>query len=250
MQITYATAGAPGRPNEDYVCAGPGWALVLDGATPVQGVDSGCMHGVRWLVRLLAAAISSRLIMPDGCALADVLAAAIEDARDAHAGTCDLGNPDSPSATVAVLRCRGEVLEYLVLCDSPIVLRDRYGRFTHVVDDRLSNLPGGRPYTPEFVRGHRNRHGGFWVASTNPAAAHQAITGTVPAAQITDAGLFTDGVTRLADLYGHTWAGIFECLETRGPAGLIELVRMAEQQQPPRSGKRHDDATAVYLRNA
>jgi hypothetical protein len=176
-------------------------------------------------------------------------AAAIKDVRAAHASTCDLLNPDSPSATVAVLRRRGEALEYLVLGDSPIVLRRRDGSFTRVADDRASALPGGRPYTAELVRDHRNEPGGFWVASTDPGAAHQAITGTAPMAQIAEAGLFTDGVTRLADWYGHTWQSIFSCLRAQGPAGLIELVRAAEQQQAPPRGKRHDDATVVYIRN-
>jgi hypothetical protein len=112
----------------------------------------------------------------------------------------------------------------------------------------VCGLPGGRPYTAELVREHRNKPGGFWVASADPGAACEAVTGTAPIAQLIEAGLFTDGVTRLADWYGHTWPGIFSCLWTRGPASLIELVRAAEQQQPPPHGKQHDDATAVYLR--
>src|SRR5689334_16883747 len=39
-RITYATQAAPGVVNEDYVVAGPGWAVVLDGATAPAGVDS------------------------------------------------------------------------------------------------------------------------------------------------------------------------------------------------------------------
>lgn len=249
MEIRFTTAGAPGQVNEDYACAGADWALVLDGATAVPGVDSGCVHGVRWLVRRLAAAVSARLIVPDGPALTDVLAAAIEEVCAAHASTCDLHNPDSPSATVAVLRRRGEALEHLVLGDSPIVLRRRDRGFTHIADGRADRLPGGRPYSAGLVREHRNKPGGFWVASTDPGAACQAITGTAPIAQVTEVGLFTDGITRLADRYGHTWPVIFCCLRTRGPAGLVELVRAAEQQQPPPYGKQHDDATAVYLRN-
>ena len=41
MQVTYATAATPGQGNEDYVVAGPEWALVLDGATNRADVDSG-----------------------------------------------------------------------------------------------------------------------------------------------------------------------------------------------------------------
>ena len=249
MQITHATASAPGLDNEDYACAGPDWAIVLDGATAPAGVDSGCVHDVAWLVRRLAAATATRLVLAGESSLPDVLAAAIEDTAGAHTDTCDLASPDSPSATVSIARVRGDALECLTLGDSPIVVSHPDGSFTHIADDRADRLPGGRPYTFELVRAHRNKAGGFWVASTDPDAARQAITGSVPLAQVSEAGLFTDGVTRLVDRYGYTWPAIFSALRGGGPASLISLVRAAERQQPHPHGKQHDDATAVYLDN-
>lgn len=121
---------------------------------------------------------------------------------------------------------------------------------TPIADDRTSHLPGGRPYTIELVRAHRNKTGGFWIASTNPDAAYQAISGNAPLAKITEAGLFTDGVTRLLDWYGYTWPVIFSSLRSEGPASLITLVRAAEREQPHPYAKKHDDATAVYVRNS
>jgi serine/threonine protein phosphatase PrpC len=122
MQITHATASVPAQPNEDYACTGADWAVILDGATAPADVDSGCVHDVVWLVRHLVAAMTPRLILPDGSTLADILAAAIKDTAAAHAETCDLANPDSPSSTVSIVRARGDSLEYLTLGDSPIVL--------------------------------------------------------------------------------------------------------------------------------
>lgn len=66
MQATYATIATPGRTNEDYLAAGPDWAFVLDGATEPSGVDSGCTHGVPWLVRRLGGALARRLATPGG----------------------------------------------------------------------------------------------------------------------------------------------------------------------------------------
>jgi hypothetical protein len=94
-------------------------------------------------------------------------------------------------------------LDYLTLGDSPIVLWHRNQDFTPIADDRTSHLPGGRPYTIELVRAHRNKAGGFWVASTDPEPAYQAISGTVPLETISEVGLFTDGITRLLDWYGR-----------------------------------------------
>jgi hypothetical protein len=220
--------------------------MVLDGATAPPGVASGCIHDVRWLVRQLAATLTARLTLDGPAPLAELLAGAIADTRDAHAGTCDLDNPDSPSSTVSVVRVRDGSLEYLVLCDSPLLLRHRDGHVTLIADDRLRDLPRGSGP----ARAQRNKPGGFWVASTDPEAAYQAVRGSVRLDSVTDAALLTDGVTRLAEWYGYSWPDIFTRLSSEGPAGLIDLVRAAERTSPPPGAghKQHDDATAVHLR--
>jgi hypothetical protein len=58
MQVTWASEAGGERANEDYAVTGPGRAVVLDGATAPAGVDSGCVHDVRWLVRQFAAAVA------------------------------------------------------------------------------------------------------------------------------------------------------------------------------------------------
>ncbi|MGI9005061.1 MAG: protein phosphatase 2C domain-containing protein [Streptosporangiaceae bacterium] len=247
MRISLATARAPGRANEDYVGAGRNWAIILDGATAPDGVDSGCVHDVRWLVRRLAAGLSGRLLATGSPPLADLLAGAIAETCAAHSGTCDLANPDSPSATVSVVRAGPDRVDYLTLADSPVVLWYRDQTFTAVTDDRIARLPGGRPYSGDLVRAHRNKAPGFWVASTQPEAAYQAITGEVPFASVSEIGLFTDGVTRLLDWYGWTWPEVFSRLRSEGPQGLIARVRAAERDQPRRHEKPHDDASAIYL---
>ncbi|MGI5271466.1 protein phosphatase 2C domain-containing protein [Nonomuraea sp. CA-218870] len=243
LRVSYASAAAPGRANEDYVLAGPSWVVVLDGATPAPGVEPGCRHGVPWLVRALAAALAPG--MDGGEPLPEVLSAAIAATVKAHDGACDLGNPNSPSATVALARRRGDLLEYLVLCDSAVVLWRRDGRVTVVRDDRLDRLPGGRPYSLELVASLRNRPGGFWVASTCPEAAGQALAGAVPVAGLRGAALFTDGVTRLADWYGRTWESL--AAGAAEPENLLAEVREQERARGVPHGKPHDDATAVWM---
>ncbi|MCO5974322.1 protein phosphatase 2C domain-containing protein [Actinoallomurus soli] len=245
MQITYATRAAPGTVNEDCVVAGPDWAVVLDGATAPPGVDSGCVHDVAWLVRRLAGALSARLAEAAGGPLTDLVADAIEQVRASHGGTCDLANPDSPSSTLAVTRRRDGQVECLVLADSPIAVRGRDGRIRIVEDDRLAHLPGGRPYTLELVRAHRNRQGGFWVAGSTPEAAHQAVTAAFPEPEVDQVAMFTDGVTRLVEHYGYDWPSLLETVRTGGPAHVIGLVRQAERARPIPGAKPHDDATAL-----
>lgn len=160
----------------------------------------------------------------------------------------DLANPDGPSSTVAMVRSRNAAIEYLVLGDSPIVFATMDGVML-VADDRVDQLhPAGRPYSRAFVRSKRNTAGGFWVASTNPKAAYEAVSGA--AERPMRVALLTDGVTRLTSHYGYEWREVLAVLEREGPAGLIRQVREEESNSPLpeyESGKRHDDATAIYI---
>ncbi|MEV1178778.1 protein phosphatase 2C domain-containing protein [Nonomuraea sp. NPDC049784] len=246
-EVTYASRPGSERPNEDLVIAGPSWIVVLDGATAAAGVDSGCVHDVPWLVARLGSALAAGLVAdrPE-TSLTGMLEAAIETTMAAHSGTCDLDNPDSPSATVAMVRdVRGRV-EYLVLGDSPVVFKPAGGGVKVVSDDRLEGLPGGRPYTVELVRRMRNAPGGFWVAGSRPEAARQGMCGAV--ADVRGVGVLTDGVARLVEWYGWSWGDLVTALEGEGPEAVIRAVRELERTRGPVRGKRHDDATVAWGR--
>ncbi|ONI67786.1 hypothetical protein BWI15_32380 [Kribbella sp. ALI-6-A] len=250
MDISSVCEGAPDRlvgVNEDLVVTGPDFVIVLDGATAPAGVDSGCRHDVTWLVRQLGTQLAAPLIGRSGAALADLLAEAIVGVGAGHGGGCDLTNPDSPSSTVAMVRVGAETVEHLVLADSPVVLRAPDGRVTTIADDRIDYLP---EYTLEAVRKARNQPGGFWVASTEPKAAYEAVSGTTDRGEVASLAVMTDGASRFSERYGHSWEELVAVLEAHGPRGLIDRVRAYDVAAADGSfrGKRHDDATAVLGR--
>ncbi|TDU89839.1 protein phosphatase 2C-like protein [Kribbella voronezhensis] len=251
MEIRSACQPAPDRwppsVNEDLVLAGPDFVVVLDGATAPPELDSGCRHDVAWLVERLGGQLVLPLLARSTAPLADLLADAIAAVCAEHADTCDLTNPDSPSTTVSMLRVGADQVEHLVLADSPIVLRSPDRQLTVVADNRVDLLP---EYTFEAVRRMRNQPGGFWVASTAPKAAYEAIAGTTDRAVVEVAAVLTDGASRYSERYGHSWDELVDVLETSGPSGLIERVREYDRLASVGSfrGKRHDDATAVFCR--
>jgi hypothetical protein len=255
MQIAITTEAAPGRVNEDYAICGPNWAAIFDGATPGPDVDGGCVHDVPWLVRQLAGNLAPTLVRDADIPLTEALASAIATTTRTHENTCDLENPDSPSSTVAIARCRQSVIDYLVLADSPILIRRGSGstEIEYISDDRSGNLPS---YTPKEIQRLRNSPAGFWVASTQPEAAANAVTGSVPGESVEAVYLLTDGIGRFVDLFGlGDWAEFARVVDDQGGIEIVSRIRATERERLPpmslldngRRLKQHDDATVISI---
>ncbi len=250
--------GSPSVPNEDAYATGPGWALVIDGVTRTP--DDGCVHDVPWFVKGLVHGLAARL--PGGStSLESILAAAIHDVAESHRDTCDLENRTSPAAQVAIVRVQRGIGEYLVLGDCTVVWQVDGDAPVAVCDDRVDRLPnppapvlinGVRRYPLDYIARVRNNpdaKGGFWVASTDPQAAAEGLSGQIPVDRPGTIALLSDGLTRLVERYGWTWAGLLEAGAARGVPELIRVVHEADRAAGATGGrgKASDDATGVLL---
>src|SRR4051794_29682046 len=242
--VRLASEPAPDRPvNEDAAFAADGLVGVLDGVSVFDGVPTGCRHGPAWYTRRL----SAHLLRGHGddpiAPLPDLLAAAIRAVGDDHSGQCDLRHPGTPASTVCLLKHRGDEVEYLVLCDSPLVL-DRAGGARVVPDERferavptLSRDPAARAH--EVIAARQpliNTAGGYWIAAADPSAAYEAVTGTVPVRGLRRAALLTDGASAAGDLFGLLrWRGALGLLPRPGPDEVIRQVRKGGNDTAPPS---------------
>jgi hypothetical protein len=273
MQVWSATEPAPGRlENEDLVFRHGDLVGVLDGATVPDGFDTGCVHGPAWYVRHLAARLALAAAARPTATLAGHLAAAILAVRSDHEDHCDLDHPGTPSSTVCLLRHAGLHVDYLVLCDSPLVI-DLGDRVDLVADRRLAEAathvrqtaaaltgPEVDPATAfrratQLQRRAMNQTHGYWVAAADPDAAFHALAGDLPLAgpnRVRRAALLTDGATGAVERFGlFDWRGLLDLVERDGPGELIRRVRVAEQYDGRRGGarfKRYDDASVVLCR--
>jgi hypothetical protein len=269
MRVRLATSPArPDRANEDFAAALPDAVVLLDGAGAPSGMASGCVHGTAWYARSLGGVLLAEIV-PER-SLVEALGRAIERVNGLHGGVCDLGHPGTPSATVVIARRRNDKVDHLVLADSVLVLeRKAGGPPVAVSDDRqavmtrelrkgMDALPtGSAEHTAalrafiESIASYRNRSGGFWVASTDPHAGGEALSGSDTVDELRGLALLSDGASRLVDRFGLLdWPGLLDVLRADGPEALIARTRAAERDDPegrrwPR-GKTHDDATAVY----
>ncbi len=265
-----ASTQGVGNENEDTVHVSPTGVVVLDGLSAPKDLPMGCIHGTPWFVRQLGTCLIN-LIGDDTVTLRKALRTAITEVNDLHRDTCSLDREAVPASTVAIIRERDDVLDYLVLSDNVLVLDLGDEGIRTITDKRVEEVAGeemhaalrGPTGTPEHAarvstlvtvqRRLRNRPGGYWVAATDPAAADEAITGAVDISRVRQAALLTDGASRLVDSFGSlSWAQLLDLLSTEGPAALIARTREAELADPvgerwPRF-KRSDDATAAYVR--
>lgn len=266
MHASIATESAPGHANEDFAAASASTAVLLDGAGLSGADDGGCVHGVAWYVVRLGHEILRVTAERPDAVLADSLARAIETVAGSHQSTCDLRHPATPSATVIMADISGDILRYLVLADSTLVIDSPTGK-TVICDDREGHI--GRRYRAamdaqegatkahdharqvyiEAMLAHRNRPEGFWVAATDPSAAYNALTGELE--NPTSALLASDGAARIVDRFGlATWDEVAKLIEARGVQALVDANREAERSDPqgrrwPR-GKIYDDCTAMF----
>jgi hypothetical protein len=257
--------GHVGRPNEDFVGAVPGAVVLLDGAG-IPGTEEICRHGVAWYSHTLGATLLARLARDGGRDLAAVLADSIDDVAGRHRHACDLANPSSPQATVAMVRFTDDHADHLVLADAYVVLDTRDSGADVITDPRevgvrrecsvpLDGLVTGTaeheqalPAVIDAFRARRNQPGGYWIAKDDPHAASEAVTGSAPLGQLRGAALLSNGASRIVDPYELCdWSSAFELMRAGGPEEVIRRVREAESGSELRQA---DDATVAYVEPA
>lgn len=268
MRVSFATQpGSSDRPNEDFVAASPTAAVVLDGLTAPGELGTGCTHGTPWYAMQLGTSLLQATTLQVDVPLREIVRSTIRAVADLHRDTCDLGHPGTPSASVVLLRETADTIDYLLIFDS-VLLLGAAEQVTMVTDDRVYSIAqrereatrghligtdAHRSAVRELVdaeRRHRNKEGGYWVASAIPEVADHSVTGTIDRGQIQSAALLTDGVSCLADTYAvASWGGLLDSLRGSDPATVIGNVRSVEAtdergERWPRY-KRSDDATAA-----
>ncbi|MEV4656713.1 hypothetical protein [Micromonospora sp. NPDC049301] len=251
-----SAAAWPGRANEDFAGAVPMAAVLIDGAG-IPGTERICRHGVAWYASRLGGRLLSLLSLVPDRSLPALLAEAIGQVTDDHRGTCDVADPVSPSATVAIVRRSDSLVEHLVLGDVVVVLDRAAGGPVVVSDPREVIISRSYESALEAVvedsdehhrilrdlRANRNRPGGFWVAKDDPRAADEAITGSCPVSGLAGAVLLSNGASRIVDRFRLAdWPEVLAVLASSGPAEIIRRVRQAEA----RDAVAADDATIAH----
>jgi hypothetical protein len=269
MLVAMASSAGHARPNEDFVGAAPGAVVLVDGAG-IPGSEALCRHGTAWYAHTLGATLLGVLSRTPEVSLVSALADSIERVAAQHRDSCDLLDPNSPQASVAIVRIAGDRVDHLVLGDIFVVLTDHAAdlqvitdaRQVEVRDECSAPLQGLAPGSPEYeqllpgvvddFRARRNQPGGYWIAKDDPAVASHAVTGSGSLAEVKGAALLSNGASRFVDPYRlGTWGDVIGLLRTRGPDELLSQVRGVEAAAsgagaPPQAAS-PDDASVAYF---
>jgi hypothetical protein len=263
---TAELAGGDGQ-SEDRVFAATNSVIVLDGVSPLE--SDGDRSG--WYPDALGHRLAELLDANQDTDLREILAAAIADVTARH----NLRPGSAPASTVAIARWGVDVLEGLVLADSPIVvfgtdggidiLRD--GRHEAVVAElrrdaaRQNDLHGrDGDELQTLIRATRpaklarmNRPGGYWIAEATPEAGRHAIVRRWPIDTVSALLAVTDGVSAGIDDYRvvPSWPAALDLTRRQGLNGLLQTIHQAEARDPhgrrwPRP-KTHDDKAAALV---
>lgn len=264
--IQISSAQLPAQAGDDRFFAPAGSVIVLDGATahgpaelsPGKYVDS------------LGTALVTHI--DEGTPLRDVLEAALRETIAAL--DLDEGSPYSPSSTVAIARVGEGSVDLLVLGDSTVVVGHAAGSAETLCDNRLDslNLAKSGQYRLRLQRGagydethrgiladlqqeqrrFRNRPGGYWIASTDPAAARNALTASFAQTDVNWIILATDGAADILAALGIPWHEISE-MDSTALDDLMHRCHRWEIEADPDGAKlprpkRHDDKTIAVIR--
>lgn len=259
-----ATAQLSAGPDEDRVLRTESGVIVLDGAT----AHDPAIPPAREYVDVLGGELRDRL--QHSAPLPDILAVSIAATADRLA----LRAGEAPSSTVAALRINDDVLEILVLGDSPIIVGRNSFDYDVITDTRLADLdlPESTQYRQRLASGagfdephrrllrslqrkqreRRNRDGGYWIAEADPDAAYRAVITHYPAESVDWVIMATDGAAGPLVPLNISWPTVGR-MDADDLQRLLEHARKWETDSDPDGhiqprSKRHDDMTIVVVR--
>lgn len=262
--------------NEDAcgICSNAAW--VMDGALPLRTVHlTDAPNDVVWMVdwwsRYLNATLSNTTD-----SLHEVLTKGVESINSTFSKFADplsLSKLDRASAAIGIVRQNKDVLECYVLGDVEIALRYKDGHIDIVTDTRIESLDAEvismiantKNRSQHIVfngyiqaeldvlqrnRSSMNTPEGYAILEHDPTAIPRGIYKTVPASDIKDILLMSDGYTALYNKYSHcTLEALFNGVQSAGVDSMIPTLREIELMGFDTHSRlrKHDDATAVYI---
>lgn len=213
------------KPNEDKITILNGAAWVLDGATGITGKritekETDALWYVEFINNYLEENIKSSRT------LKEIMKCAVKEAKKSYSkfnGYKNLEEVDYPCAAIALVRFNDREIEYFVLGDCTLILKEEEKKPVEIVDKKLIDLEDyilncmlkvanekkisvleAREYCNNEVikvRKMKNSFEGYWILELNEEAIDKALYGKVSISRGLDICLTSDGFSQYYDTF-------------------------------------------------
>lgn len=217
---TYSYINTLAKNNEDAIIENSDFIGILDGATGLFGKNiTDFETDAKWLSNNLRDYLMLNLSNKK-LSLSQIVSNGIIQMKENFKSFSTDFN-DFPSCSCAIIRKNEENFEYLVMADSPILIKYKSGSFEEIVEEKLKELDeialnqaisiakeknisviDARPYITEILQKHRkllNTKNGYHAISTDENAPFDAIIGTIPCDKVEKIMVMSDGFSQYYD---------------------------------------------------
>lgn len=269
--------GSSLKPCEDRITVLDNTAWVLDGATGITGKKiTNSETDAVWYVESINNYFKEN-INPSK-SIKDIVKSAIKEAREKYikfSGFEDLDEVDYPCAAIALIRFHNNELEYFVLGDCSIIIKEKGKKAIEIVDNKLIDLEENliesmfktaneknisileaRSYCNQEVidiRKTKNSSNGYWILELNEEAVEHCIYGKIKIMNNTSICLTSDGFSQYYDTFNLS-NGYEEFIDIVKDINIEELYNKLYDKQEEDSQcnnfprlKKRDDASIIYF---
>lgn len=250
--------------NEDRVGHYQNVAWVIDGATPLfSNHYISEENDVVWMVKRINENLPQ--FISNELSLEDILAQTIQQVNDAalaiNPHLNEINNYELPTFTIAMVRFVHGKLEYFVLGDSgiliesnerPIYITDRcLDIFGNKIEEEI-NKSEMKVNKLQEIRKYLNKENGYWIGSLDGKGIPHGLTGELKVNKNTRVLCFTDGYSRLFELYKKMDIERFQ-FDVHVIKNSISLIRKIEVEDSDCSAyersKKSDDLSVMLVEN-
>lgn len=273
----FSKQGSSLKPCEDRITVLDNAVWVLDGATGITGkkITESETDAV-WYVELINNYLKENINTSKS--MKDIVKSAIKEARDKYikfSGFEALDEVDYPCAAIALVRFHNNELEYFVLGDCSIIIKEKGKKAIEIVDNKLINLEEkilksmsktaneknisileARNHCNQEVlvlRKTKNSSNGYWILELNEEAVEHCIYGKIKLMNDTSICLTSDGFSQYYDTFDLA-NGYEEFIDIVKDIDIEELYNNLYDKQEEDSQcnnfprlKKRDDASIIYF---
>ncbi|MHA1110910.1 MAG: protein phosphatase 2C domain-containing protein [Promethearchaeota archaeon] len=267
--------------NEDTCFASNFFAYVIDGATGLDNIRfKNGMSPAEWYTEELDKYLQNNLSNQEK-SIIEILEIGASQIRNEYIYVLQLegiGGIDPPSAAIAIIRMVKDVIQYYVLGDCPILVKNKDETFQIINDGRVSELD--KSIITQMIKIHderdidvldavshvkdkiaaqrqrKNTKNGYWILTMDGLGIPYGIVGTLKISAILKICLLTDGFSAYYDVFHllPNYKEFLDRIEQETIENMYKTLRKQQELDPlcnkyPRF-KPKDDATIVFKKFA